>query len=113
MVVQSDNGRNKYSSKSIKCKQIGRLIMEHKRRKTDNQHNGKVTIREVYDIILPMRDDITTMKGDVGNMKDDVEELKICIKGKISIRAFATWLSVTTGILLLVFIILGFYYRGG
>ncbi len=86
--------------------------MEHKRRKTDNQHNGKVTIREIYDIVMPMGKSIAVMEDNIGNMKSDIEDLKDSIEGKISIRAFATWLSVTTGILLLVFIILGFYYRG-
>ena len=88
-------------------------MTEHKRRKTDNQHNGKVTIREIYEIIMPMGKSIAVIENNIGSMKDDIEDLKDSIEGKISIRAFATWLSVTTGILLLVFIILGFYYRGG
>ena len=87
--------------------------MEHKRRKTDNQHNGKVGIREVYDIVYPMKENIAVVRSELTTIKDNIGDLKESIKGKISIRAFATWLSVTTGILLLVFIILGFYYRGG
>ena len=87
--------------------------MEHKRRKTDNQHNGKVTIREIYEIVMPMGKSIAVMEDNISDMKDDIEDLKDNIKSKISIKAFSTWLSVTTGILLLVFIILGFYYRGG
>ena len=94
--------------------------MEHKRRKTDNQHNGKVGIREVYDIVYPMNKATEETKLDIGiikteliTIKEDIGDLKKSNKSKISIRAFATWLSVTTGILLLVFIILGFYYRGG
>ena len=86
--------------------------MEHKRRKTDNQHNGKVGIREVYDIVYPMKENIAVVRSELTTIKDNIGDLKESIKGKISIRAFATWLSVTTGILLLVFIILGFYYRG-
>ena len=87
--------------------------MEHNRRKSDNQHNGKVGIREIYDIVYPMKENIAVVRSELTTIKDNIGDLKESIKGKISIRAFATWLSVTTGILLLVFIILGFYYRGG
>ena len=93
--------------------------MERNRRKSDNQHNGKVGIREVYDLVFPMTEnieetkkDIAVMQLDITNIKDDIKDLKISIKGKISIKAFATWLSITTGLLLMAFTILGFYYRG-
>ena len=94
-------------------------MAEHKRRKTDNQHNGKVTIREIYELVFPMTEtiadtkkDIAVMKGDVSNIKDDVEELKTCIKGKISIKAFTGWLIATSVILTIAFAIMGFYFRG-
>ena len=87
-------------------------MSEHNRRKTDNQHNGKVNIREVYDIVFPMKEDIAVIKTKVHIIKDDVGTLKECIKGKISIKAFSVWLSLTTGLLLIAFTILGFYYRG-
>jgi len=65
--------------------------------------NGKATIQKLYEEIMPIIKDIATHTTEITNIKKDIKEIKDSkdalssrIDGKISIKAFATWLSITT-----------------
>lgn len=57
------------------------------------KNNGKATVQKLYDEIIPIVKDIAIQKTDIHSIKEDVKEIKLDMKSKISIKAFASWLS--------------------
>ena len=72
--------------------------------------NGKVSIKQLYDEIIPMIEDIASMKTDMSNIKKDIGEIKtdmknICTKNDTEHRDFVKWeviknVSILVGILI-------------
>ena len=64
--------------------------------------NSKATIQKLYDEILPIVKDIAIHTTELVDIKKDIEEIQVDMKSKISIKAFASWLtalSVVVGII--------------
>jgi hypothetical protein len=70
--------------------------------------NGKVSIKQLYDEIIPMIEDIASMKTDMSNIKNDVRDIKECNKNFISRPAFIGWLGAMATVLSIAIILLGF-----
>jgi len=66
------------------------------------KNNGKATVQKLYDEIIPIVKDIAIQKTDIHSIKDDIKEIKTDMRSKISIKAFASWLGVLTGIITII-----------
>lgn len=63
---------------------------------------NKVTVQKLYDEIMPIVKRIAEHTIELVNIKDDLATIKIDMKSKISIKAFATWLGILTGIITII-----------
>jgi len=64
--------------------------------------NGKISLQKLYDEIMPIIKDTAEHTVKIENMEEILKEIKEDIKSKVSIKAFATWLtslSIVVGII--------------
>ena len=55
--------------------------------------NGKATIQKLYEEIMPIVKDIAVHTTELVDIKKDIEGIQTDMKSKISIKAFASWLT--------------------
>ena len=77
--------------------------------------NEKIKIKDVYDLVMPIKEDIATITQKIVNIdtaitetKDDNKAIKKLLGSKISIKAFITWL---TSFSIIIGIVLAVIYR--
>ena len=91
--------------------------------------NNKATIQKLYDVIIPIVEDVAAIKTDIVTIKAqlinvthgvdlsgiqlDIKEIKDDMKSKISSKAFAAWLGSLSVIIGIIITIISFIFLRG
>jgi len=74
------------------------------------KNNGKATVQKLYDEIIPLIKGISEHTVKIEDIEDDIGDIKKDMKCKISIKAFASWLttvSIVVGIIITILALRG------
>ena len=91
--------------------------------------NNKATVQKLYDVIIPIVEDVAAIKTDIVTIKaqlinvthgvdlsgiqSDIKDIKDDMKSKISTKAFAAWLGSLSVIIGIIITIISFIFLRG
>jgi len=91
--------------------------------------NNKATVQKLYDVIIPIVEDVSAIKTDMITVKaqlinvthgvdlsvirSDIKDIKDDMKSKISSKAFAAWLGSLSVIIGIIITIISFIFLRG
>jgi hypothetical protein len=78
-----------------------------------NKNNNRITIKQLYDEVIPLLTDIATQKVKIENIQSEVKEIKYDMKCKMSIKAFGAWIGTLSAIIAIVITIISLIFLRG